>query len=158
MESSSDDFYIVEKVLKKRKGAMGKTEYLLKWTGYPHSDNSWEPQENVNLALILEFERKMKKKGTEAEMRQEPPNTGANEGSSSSEEKEVDGQEESNASGVDVAPEPENILGVAIDKGKLWFLIKFQGKDEKKLVCSKRANIKWPQKVIEFYEERILFQ
>ncbi|ODM89390.1 putative E3 ubiquitin-protein ligase SINA-like 6, partial [Orchesella cincta] len=46
----------------------------------PHSDNSWEPQENVNLALILEFERKMKKKGTEAEMRQEPPNTGANEG------------------------------------------------------------------------------
>ncbi|ODM89391.1 Heterochromatin protein 1 [Orchesella cincta] len=90
-------------------------------------------------------------------MRQEPPNTGANEGSSSSEEKEVDGQEESNASGVDVEPEPENFLGVAIDKGKLWFLIKFKGKDEVELVRSKKANIKWPQKVIKFYEERLVF-
>ncbi|ODM95685.1 Chromobox protein 5 [Orchesella cincta] len=88
-------------------------------------------------------------------MRQEPPNTGANEGSS--EEKEVDGQEESNASGVDVEPEPETILGVTIYDGNLLFLIKFQGKDEAELVCSKEANLKWPQKVIKFYEERLLF-
>ncbi|ODM93282.1 Chromobox protein 5 [Orchesella cincta] len=147
MESSSDELYIVEKVLKKRRGAKGKPEYLLKWEGYPHSENTWEPKENVNHELILEFERERKGKKGKAKKRQDTPKTGRGEWSSPSEEREADGQEESNASSVAAEPEPENILGVTKDDGKLWMVIKFQGNDEQKLVCSKEANIKWPQKM-----------
>lgn len=38
--------YKVEKVLKTRK-RQGKTEYLIKWLGYPESFNSWEPESNL---------------------------------------------------------------------------------------------------------------
>jgi hypothetical protein len=33
--------------------------YLVKWKGYPMSDNSWEPKENVQAnELIVEFMKK----------------------------------------------------------------------------------------------------
>ncbi|XP_077515652.1 uncharacterized protein LOC144125816 [Amblyomma americanum] len=50
--------YIVEKILKKRVNAAGKVEYLLKWKGYPDSENCWEPEENIiSKRLIQLFER-----------------------------------------------------------------------------------------------------
>ena len=48
--------YEVEAILDTRK--RGRTiEYLVKWEGYPHSDNTWEPRMNVGHAaeLITEF-------------------------------------------------------------------------------------------------------
>jgi len=37
----SDDVYVVEKVLKRRRAGDGKTEYFVKWRGYPDKFNSW---------------------------------------------------------------------------------------------------------------------
>ena len=37
----TDDVYIVEKVLKTRRAGNGKTEYFVKWRGYPDKFNSW---------------------------------------------------------------------------------------------------------------------
>ncbi|XP_076352585.1 uncharacterized protein LOC143247921 [Tachypleus tridentatus] len=49
--------YQVEKVLGKRFHE-GKLEYLLKWKGYPNSENCWEPEENIlSKNLIKEFEK-----------------------------------------------------------------------------------------------------
>jgi chromobox protein 5 len=37
--------YAVEEVLKRRtKG--GKVQYFVKWVGYDHSHDTWEPEEN----------------------------------------------------------------------------------------------------------------
>ena len=55
--------YEVEKILdKKQKGKGHKMYYLIKWKGYPASDNSQEPASEVHVPeLIAEREKKTKK-------------------------------------------------------------------------------------------------
>jgi hypothetical protein len=58
--------YKVERILDmKQKGRGRKTHYLIKWKGYPTSDNSWEIEDNVNTKeLIKEYQtRRNKGKG-----------------------------------------------------------------------------------------------
>ena len=50
--------YIVEAIRSKRKKE-GRTEYKVKWIGYPESQNTWEPETNIlDKNLIEDFERK----------------------------------------------------------------------------------------------------
>ena len=53
-----EEEYEVEKIIDmKQMGRRRKTYYLVKWKGYPTSDNSWEPQENIHVdELIKEFQ------------------------------------------------------------------------------------------------------
>ncbi|ODM93094.1 Heterochromatin protein 1 [Orchesella cincta] len=57
--------YLVEEIVNKRY-RRGKAQYLIKWTGYGHHDNSWEPMEHLVgseiPALIAEFENKRMEK------------------------------------------------------------------------------------------------
>ena len=47
----------VERILDKR-FHRGKTQYLVKWVGYPDSDNTWEPASHLSHAVdaLTEFE------------------------------------------------------------------------------------------------------
>ena len=41
--------------------------YLVEWKGYPTSDNSWEPEKNLNVdELIAEFKQIFRTKKTKA--------------------------------------------------------------------------------------------
>lgn len=56
-----DQVYEVEKVVGMRKRRT-RIEYLLKWKGYPESENTWEPVENLGCKdLIREFHAKQAK-------------------------------------------------------------------------------------------------
>ncbi|CAN7997851.1 unnamed protein product, partial [Ixodes pacificus] len=58
--------YIVEKILKKRINA-GKVEYLLKWKGYPDSENCWEPEENIISKRLIQLFEKEQQQGSDAD-------------------------------------------------------------------------------------------
>jgi site-specific DNA-cytosine methylase len=43
----SKDVWKVEKIVRSRASQNGTQEHLIKWAGWPHSANSWEPQSNL---------------------------------------------------------------------------------------------------------------
>ncbi|ORY89455.1 hypothetical protein BCR35DRAFT_300644 [Leucosporidium creatinivorum] len=63
-DSDEEDTYVVEAVLKRRVGADGDWEYLVKWEGYSGDEaTTWEPEENLNCPeLLQEFKAEEKKK------------------------------------------------------------------------------------------------
>ena len=61
-----EEEFKVEQILGKKKMGKGhKTHYHVKWKGYPTSNNSWEPEKNLNAAeLIAEFKQSSRPKKT----------------------------------------------------------------------------------------------
>jgi hypothetical protein len=56
---SEDDEFEVERIIRRRLSSRGQPEYLVKWAGYPNSENTWQPAETMNCdRLITEFESK----------------------------------------------------------------------------------------------------
>ena len=55
-----EEEYKIEKILDAQQRGQGcKLHYLIKWKGYPTSDNSWEPASNVHAKdLIRDFQKR----------------------------------------------------------------------------------------------------
>ena len=144
-----EEEFSVEKVLDKRIGKNGKVEYLLRWKGYGDDDNTWEPKENLDCQeLIAEFERNYGQKKVSKEGDRKRKAMGGGEPKA----KRAPGDR---PRGFDRGLDPERIIGATDSSGELMFLIKWRGSDEADLVPAGEANVKCPQTVIKFYEERL---
>ncbi|XP_072262370.1 chromobox protein homolog 5 isoform X1 [Pyxicephalus adspersus] len=151
--SSEEEEYVVEKVLDRRV-MKGQVEYLLKWKGFSEEHNTWEPEGNLDCPeLIAEFMKKYKKP-KEGEPK---PKTESTKRKAGNEEIKAKKRRESNdiARGFERGLEPEKIIGATDSCGELMFLMKWKDSDEADLVLAKEANVKCPQIVIAFYEERL---
>lgn len=147
-----EDEYFVEEILDKRV-IDGKVKYFLKWKGYPDEDNTWEPEENLDCPLIIkEFEKNWNEKHKLESIEQKRKVNGADQSAEPATKKKDD-----KLKGFDRNLEPDRIMGATDNGGELMFLIRWKGCEEADLVPSKLANVKCPQTVIQFYEERLIW-
>ena len=211
-DSSSEEEYEVECIRSKRI-KQGKTEYHIKWKGYPESQNSWEPVDNLDCPeLIAKYEKEQeekkkkdevkkqketesKKKDTDVKKKDSEPkkkddskkvepkkedskkkdknpvkkepenksdsikkkrsNGDATSNSNSSKKTKCDSDEESKPVGFARGLKPAKIMGATEVDGQLKFLMAWDGTDNTEMVLAKEANVKCPQLVIDFYEERL---
>uniref|UniRef100_G1TUI3 Chromo domain-containing protein n=1 Tax=Oryctolagus cuniculus TaxID=9986 RepID=G1TUI3_RABIT len=149
-----EEEYVVEKVLDRRV-VKGKVEHLLKWKGFSDEDNTWEPEENLDCPdLIAEF-LQSQKTAHETD-KSEGGKRKADSDDKGEESKPKKKREESEKPrGFARGLEPEWITGATDSSGELMFLMKWKNSDEADLVPAKEANVKCPQVVISFYEERL---
>lgn len=124
--------------------------------GYSDAENTWEPETNLDCPdLIQAFEDDRKKnealKKVDDKNKPRKPSTPPVVESKPKKAK----IEEKKQQGFDRGLEPERIIGATDSSGDLMFLMKWKGTDEADLVPAKQANVKCPQIVIQFYEERL---
>ncbi|KAM4818617.1 chromobox protein homolog 3-like [Thomomys bottae] len=119
----------VEKVLSRRV-RYGNIEYLLKWKGYPDSQNTWEPEENLQCADLITAFINSDESGS-------PPS------------------EFEDRNGFAKGLKPEKVIGVTDVCGELMFLMKWKNVDQVELVLAKEVKARCPQLVIDFYQERL---
>lgn len=154
-EGEAEEEYTVEKVVDSRM-RNGKKEYLLKWKGYPDSENTWEPEENLDCPdLIADYEDKKKKREQEKKRKSQ---NGLEESTTKRKKKVSDAkstEDDNKPRGFDRGLQPERIIGATDSSGELMFLMKWKDSDEADLVPARQANVKCPQIVIAFYEERL---
>ncbi|XP_078501683.1 chromobox protein homolog 1 isoform X4 [Lissotriton helveticus] len=150
-----EEEYVVEKVLDRRV-VKGKVEYLLKWKGFSDEDNTWEPEENLDCPdLIAEFLQSQKSahetdKSDSSKRKAESDSELGDESKPKKKKEEVE-----KPRGFSRGLDPERIIGATDSSGELMFLMKWKDSDEADLVPAKEANLKCPQVVISFYEERL---
>uniref|UniRef100_A0A1B0FKV9 Chromo domain-containing protein n=1 Tax=Glossina morsitans morsitans TaxID=37546 RepID=A0A1B0FKV9_GLOMM len=121
--------YIVERVEGKRI-VDGRVQYLLKWSGYDSSANTWEPVENLNCPdLVARFEE------------------------TAFENEFLDEIEAESRQGL----EPLKILGLTLIQKRLIFLMQWKDEEGLSFLTAAEAYSKYPQLVIKFYEERVMW-
>jgi len=131
-----DEEYEVEELLNKRI-KKGQVEYLVKWKGWDLPEhNTWEHRDNLanSSEIISEYEIKlqhqklMMKYGPDSNIKPR---------------------------GFARGFEAEKILGATFETGQIFFSVKWEDCEVTDIVSAKEANLRIPQLVIQFYEERV---
>lgn len=140
MSSAEEDVYDVEAIVGDRI-VKGRKQYLIKWLGYPSSQNTWEYEDNIFSEDLKEKYEASKKKPKKAKSTKES-------GTTKKFEKKVTDE------WADVV---KSITGVTRNnEGGLE--IEYLTYDNKRGVCTNdEMHIKAPIRLLEFYESNLSF-
>merc|ERR1711935_110496 len=156
--SASEEEYEVDRIINDRV-EKGEKQYLIRWKNFGADDDTWEPVSNLDCPEIISLYEQNKKNSAaaKAESKKESAKRGATDDSSApAKKKSVKKiQEDDTPTGFKRGLNPEKIIGATDESGALMFLMKWEGSELSELVPAKEANVKCPQTVIQFYEERL---
>lgn len=180
-DSGSEDELEVERILDKKIDPIdGMTRYLLKWTDYGESENSWEPIANLGCPkLIAQFEASQKNPTERKGKRQQQqrmeksvrPRAAKNTHQTVNKlavnnKAEVEYKLGYTTGGVyKYAPKhlgfsrglpAEKILGSTDAGGKLQYLMQWKGTNQCDLVGADEASYKCPSVVGDYFLDRLL--
>ncbi|XP_032450602.1 chromobox protein homolog 3-like, partial [Lynx canadensis] len=155
VEEAEPEESVVEKVLD-RPVMNEKAGHFLQWKGFTDTDNTWEPEENLDCPELLEaflFSFLNSRKAGKEKDGTKRKSLSDSESDDSKSKKKRDGAEKPRAftRGLD----PERIIGATDSSAELMFLMKRKDLDDVHSVLAKEANMKCPQIVIAFYEEKL---
>ncbi|KAI3385971.1 hypothetical protein SNEBB_004499 [Seison nebaliae] len=137
--SEMEEEYVVEKICGRRT-KNGKTEYFLKWVGYTHNDNTWEPEENLGCPeLVEEYEKESKLKTKEKKK-------------ASLILDEIIENDEILDKYV-----AEKIMGATEHDGELILMMKWKGVQKTSFINIKKARGRYSQLIIDFFLERLIW-
>ncbi|CAF1236448.1 unnamed protein product [Didymodactylos carnosus] len=182
--SDDDDLdennFVVEKILD-MKVKKGQNHYFLKWKNFDESENTWEPESNLDCPeLISAFlatrkstpartSSSLKATSTASSSKRKLTQT-QNEDEDSSQTTVSSTELNHDQTNSQSAKRPrielehtgysrqqtvEKIMGATDIYKELMFLIKWQGIEKPELVPARIVNIQSPQMVIKFYEDRL---
>ncbi|KAK9760188.1 Chromobox protein 3, variant 2 [Basidiobolus ranarum] len=156
----SKEVYVVEKVVNHRKRG-GKTQYFLKWKGYPEEDNTWEDEDNLFCHELIEAYLKNK------ESAKNTPGTKNSRGKSAKRAK-TDSSDEEEASPIKKNIKEEDLENwedqvqevetVERDESNTLKVYLIWNNGKRTVHDAEDANQRCPQKVIKFYEAHLRFK
>lgn len=130
-------------------------EYFLKWKGYDSDENTWEPIENLDCPdLIRIFEDQRERERNNSNNTENNKNNSSTNGNNA---KSANDAPIRRKIGFERGLEPERILGATDTSGEIMFLMKWRDSNDADMVSAKQANVKCPNIVISFYEERVVW-
>ncbi|XP_048188333.1 chromobox protein homolog 3-like [Perognathus longimembris pacificus] len=138
-EETEPKEFVVEKALN------GKEEYFMEWKRFTNSDNTWEPEENLDCPEFIEALLNPQKSGKEKD------NTKRNSLSDS----ESDDRKAKKKRDASDKPRGLQGSGATDSSGELIILMKWKDSYGTDLVPAKEVNRKCPQITIAFYEKRL---
>ncbi|XP_039451342.1 heterochromatin protein 1-like [Culex pipiens pallens] len=180
---ASEPEFVVERVVAKRI-RRGKAQYQIKWKGCDDSENTWEPEENLNCQDLLEkFAREEGEKRASRGKRQSSADSNSNMDRAGEDVEKAPPKRQSRPrASKSLAPEDtasppvvpaakrtkakngfekghvaEKLEGVTEEGGERLFLVRYKGVDEVELVPSSIARQHVPDLIIDFYESRIIW-
>nr|QEP99640.1 polycomb group heterochromatin-associated protein HP1-like protein [Dugesia japonica] len=149
----TEEIFYVEKILE-MKYENGKRLFFLKWEGFPDSENTWEPEENLECPeLIKEFLKEQRKLKCAKKRKRLLSADSLN--LEELPEEVIIKEPAVKPRGFPRSREPESILAAGMMNDQMMFLIKWKNVDMANLVSARRANIECPQVVIRFYENHL---
>merc|ERR1711970_751395 len=156
--SASEEEYEVDRIINDRIEKNEK-QYLIRWKNFGADDDTWEPVSNLDCPEIISlYEQNKKNAIAKAEAKKEMTKRGATDDINAPAKKNKATkkiQDDDGPTGFKRGFTPEKIIGATDESGALMFLMKWEGSEVSELVPAKEANVKCPQVVIQFYEERL---